>query len=74
MGVLTLVEHLSGWDFGIDQLLAVETPGAMAVVSPNRMGIPASLSFTLTGLALLILSRRDHRGVKVCKDWRWRSA
>ncbi len=68
VGLLTLLENLSGWDFGIDQLLAAETPGAMAVVSPNRMGPPASLSFTLIGLALLILSRRDHRGVRVVQS------
>ncbi len=67
VGLLTLVENLSGWNFGIDQLLAAETPGAMAVVSPNQMGIPASLSFTLIGLALLILSRRDHRGVRTAQ-------
>ncbi len=67
LGLLTLVENLSGWNLGIDQLLATETPGAMAVVSPNRMGVPASLSFTLIGLALLILSRRDHRGVRAAQ-------
>jgi PAS domain S-box-containing protein len=65
MGGLTLVENVSGWDFGIDQLLAVETPGAMGMVSPNRMGTPASLCFILIGLALWLLSRRDHRGVRV---------
>ena len=67
VGLLTLVENFSGWDFGIDQLLAVETPGAIAVVSPNRMGIPASLSFTLIGLALLLLGRRDQRGVRAAQ-------
>ena len=65
VGLLTFMENLSGWDFGVDQLLAVEMPGAMAVASPNRMGLPASLSFTLIGLTLLILSRRDHRAVRV---------
>ncbi len=64
VGLLTFVENLSGWDFGIDQLLAVETPGALAGVDPNRMGVPASLSFTLIGLSLLILSRRDRRGAR----------
>jgi PAS domain S-box-containing protein len=62
-GLLTFVENLSGWDFGIDQLLATETPGALAVTSPNRMGTPASLSFTLIGAALLLLTRRDYRRV-----------
>ncbi|MCL5281093.1 MAG: PAS domain-containing protein, partial [Planctomycetes bacterium] len=63
IGLLTFMENVSGWNFGIDQFLAAETPGAMAVASPNQMGVPASLSFTLIGLALLILSRRDHRRV-----------
>lgn len=67
VGLLTLGENLSGWDLGIDQLLAVETPGAVAVVSPNRMGIPASLSFTLIGLALLLLSKREHRRVRTAQ-------
>jgi hypothetical protein len=61
VGLLTAVENVSGWDFGIDQLLAAETPGALGVVSPNQMGLPASVSFTLIGLALLLLGRRDHR-------------
>ena len=64
-GLLTFMENLSSWDFGIDQLLAAETPGAMATTGPNRMGMPASLSFTLIGPALLILSRRDRRGARV---------
>ncbi len=67
VGLLTFAENVWGWDFGIDQLLAAETPGALAVINPNRMGMPASLSFTLTGLALLILSRRDRRGVRVAQ-------
>jgi len=67
VGVLTFVENFAGWDFGIDELLAVEAPGAMAVASPNRMGLPASLGFVLAGLALLILSRRDHRRVRVAQ-------
>ncbi len=67
MGFLTLVENLAGWNFGMDQLLAVEAPGAIDVVSPNRMGTPASSSFTLLGLALLLLSRRDHRGLRVAQ-------
>lgn len=61
LGALTLSEHLIGWDLGIDQLLAKEPPGAAGVFSPNRMGPPASLSFVLAGLALLVLSRDKRR-------------
>ena len=42
MGALTLCEHLLGWNLGIDQLLAIEAPGAPATVSPNRIGPPGS--------------------------------
>lgn len=56
LGILTLVEHLAGVDLGVDQLLATEPPGAAAVVSPNRMGPPASICFTLLGTALLSLN------------------
>ncbi|MEN6333331.1 MAG: PAS domain-containing protein, partial [Phycisphaerales bacterium] len=65
VGLLTFVENLAGWNLGIDELLAVEAPGAMAVASPNRMGMPASLGFTLASLALLIFSRRGRGGAKV---------
>jgi PAS domain S-box-containing protein len=62
LGGLTLAQHLSGYDFGIDQLLFVEPPGALATVSPARMGPPASASFFLSGLALLLLDVRTRRG------------
>jgi PAS domain S-box-containing protein len=59
LGFLTLLENIFGWNFGIDQLLAQEPPGALGVINPNRMGMPASTSFTLGGLALLWLT--SHR-------------
>ena len=55
LGGLTLLEHLSGWNFGIDTLLFDEPPGARATPAPGRMGIPASTSFTLLGTALILL-------------------
>ena len=64
VGLLTVVENVSGWNLGINQLLATETPGAIGVVSPNQMGLPASVSFTLIGLALLFLSRQDRQRVE----------
>jgi hypothetical protein len=60
LGFLTMLEHVGGWNFGVDQILAKEVPGALGVFSPNRMGRPASASFILAGMALLLLS--DPRG------------
>ena len=54
IGAATLCEHVFGWDLGIDQALFRETPGALATTTPNRMGPPASTSFVLLGLALLL--------------------
>jgi len=64
IGALTSGENLFGWDFHIDQILATELPGAPGVISPNRMGTPASLGFTLAGLAMLLLSYEGSRAVR----------
>jgi len=62
LGLLTLSEHLVGWNLGIDQLLFVEPHGALATASPGRMGPPASTCFTFAGVALLLLySPRAYR-------------
>ena len=55
IGVLTLVEHFTGKDFGIDQLLFREPPGDPGTASPNRAGVPASIDFMLAGTCLLLL-------------------
>lgn len=55
IGLATFSQHLFGWNLGIDQLLFTEQPGAVATTSPGRMGPPASFSFTLAGIALLLL-------------------
>jgi len=62
IGALTFSENLVGWDLGIDQLLAIEAPGAMGMVSPNRMGSPASFSVIVIGAALLLLGRERPKG------------
>src|SRR5690606_12645454 len=54
-GAATLSQDLVGWDLGIDRLLFAEQPGALGTASPGRMGPPASLSFTLAGVSLLLL-------------------
>lgn len=55
IAVLTLSEHFWGWDLGIDQLFFHEPPGELATTSPNRMGLPACICFTLAGMAILLL-------------------
>ena len=61
VGAATLSEHLTNRDLGIDQLLAPETPGAEATMSPNRMGPPASSGNMLLGLALFLSASRSAR-------------
>ncbi len=62
LGALTFIQHPTGWDLGIDQLLFKEPPGEIYTASPNRMGPPASLSFALAGAALLMINWRTRVG------------
>jgi hypothetical protein len=57
LAALTLVEHASNLDMGIDTLLFSEAPGALATAAPGRMGLPASLSFAILGAVLLLSSK-----------------
>jgi len=65
VGVLTLSQHITGWNLGIDELLAQRPPGAVGVFFPNRPGPPASVGFILAGSALLLLSLRSTCGSKI---------
>lgn len=57
---LTLFQHITGINLGIDTLLFERTWGQMAAASPMRMGVPASSAFLLigTGLYLATLGSR----------------
>ncbi|HEV7487650.1 MAG TPA: PAS domain-containing sensor histidine kinase [Thermoanaerobaculia bacterium] len=55
IGTLTIVEYLSGHDFGIDQLLFTDPAGVAGTLSPGRMAPTTAINFLLTGLALLLL-------------------
>lgn len=61
VGGLTLVQHLTGASFGIDQAFFTEPLGAPATATPARMGPPASLCFFIVGLALLLLDEPERR-------------
>ena len=56
IALLTLSEHIVGWDLGIDQLLAKETPGAVGAAAPNRMDVPGTISAIFAGAAVITLS------------------
>jgi signal transduction histidine kinase len=55
LGGATLAEHLLRIDLGIDTLLVRRPWGTRAAVAPGRMGPPASISFLLLGISLLLL-------------------
>lgn len=56
LGLLTLGEYISGWDFHIDELLFRDDSPATAVFSPGRMAQPTALNFVLLACSLLLLS------------------
>ena len=58
IGILTLAQHVTGWNLGIDELLFIEAPRSPATSSPARMGAVASLSLTAASAALLMMRRQ----------------
>jgi signal transduction histidine kinase len=57
VGGLTLLQHITDWDLGIDTLLLSRPWGQRASAAPMRMGPPASTSFLLLGVALYLAAR-----------------
>jgi signal transduction histidine kinase/CheY-like chemotaxis protein len=57
LGALTLSEHLTGYDLGIDTLLFDEPSGVAGTAAPGRMGPPGAASLAALGVALLVLER-----------------
>jgi PAS domain-containing protein len=65
IGLLTFSEHLFGLDLKIDQLLFTETPSEAGLSFPGRMGVAASLNFSLLGLALMLIDARSRKWSRV---------
>lgn len=57
-GGLTLVEHISGLDLGIDNLLVQEPARATSKYTPGRMSSQTAVSFVFFGVALLLSANR----------------
>lgn len=58
LGLATLAQHLGGFDFGIDTLLWYRDFGQEVALSPSRMGLPASICFSIAGAALVLTATR----------------
>ncbi len=56
IGLLTLMQYLFGWNFGIDELLFPDEPNALFTSHPGRMGFNTALNFMLVGRALELLA------------------
>jgi len=64
IGLLTLVEYLSGSNLGIDQLLFKEAPGAVGTLHLGRMAPNTAFNFLLTGICLLLLDKETTKGFR----------
>ena len=65
VGILTLSEHVIGWNLGIDQLLFYESELEAGLSFPGRMGVAGSLDFFFLGLALLFFDARSPRWFRI---------
>lgn len=61
VGLITLSEHIVGWNTGLDQLLFYESKAEAGLSFPGRMGVAASLNFSLIGIALALIDARSKR-------------
>ncbi len=65
VGLITLSEHLLGWNSSLDQLLFFESVQEAGQSFPSRMGVAASLNFSLFGPALLLMDAHSRRWFRV---------
>ncbi|HEX7811149.1 MAG TPA: PAS domain S-box protein [Burkholderiales bacterium] len=65
VALLTLVEHLLGSDFGIDQALMPQPPTDADPASPGRMSAATAFSLLLMGVALLWMDSNNRRGYRL---------
>lgn len=66
VGLITFSQHLFDWNAGIDQLLFFESRDEAGLSFQGRMGVAASLNFSLLGPALLLLNSRSAKWFRLC--------
>ncbi len=64
IGLMTIIEYLSGLNLGIDQLLFKESADAIGTSHPGRMAPNTAVNFLVTGAALLLLDVESRRGYR----------
>ena len=68
LGGVTLFEHASGVTLGVDALLVFDRAwGGRGTVAPGRMGVPGSVSWTLAGIGLILLSLGPRHAANVSR-------
>src|SRR6185503_11555157 len=65
VGLITLSEHIFGWNSGLDLLLFYESQGEAGLSFPGRMGVAASLNFLFLGNAFLFIDARTKRWFRI---------
>ena len=65
VGLITLSEHVFGWNTGLDQLLFYESLSEAGQSFPGRMGVAASLNFLFLGVALPLINAQSRRWFRV---------
>src|SRR5215213_9220875 len=61
VGLITISEHVFGWNTGLDLLLFYESVEEAGQSFPGRMGVAASLDFFFLGIAICFLDARSTR-------------
>ncbi len=70
LGAVTAFENVTGIDAGIDRLLLFDRPwGTLGTTAPGRMGLPASLSWTVLGICLLFANLRSTPTTREWGPW-----
>lgn len=59
LGLLSIVQDLTGLDLSIDRMWIAEKPGAVETIHPGRMAFNTAFCFAAVGIALLLSQARS---------------
>ena len=64
IGLLTLAEHVFGWNLGIDRWLFTPSASALAPLDPARMAPLTALNLVLLAAGLLVINHETRSGLR----------